>query len=172
MRKILLLISLLSTSAFAESYGVAPMPTLRPRSESSGAIARGGAAAHGSIGEDASVIAATYAAARYAEKTCTADYVRVNYVFFQNWIAQNGGKTAEMKNLMRREIAAAKGRIASEISAKGIDDWCDDFTNGIFWNYDPPYGPIHYQDELGLWWSKQTLADEEKSDPLEFDFGF
>lgn len=41
-----------------------------------------------------------------------------------------------------------------------------------FWNYKPPYGPIYYQDELGLWWSQQTLADEERADPLAFDLGF
>ena len=32
--------------------------------------------------------------------------------------------------------------------------------------------PIYYQDELGLWWSQQTLADEERADPLAFDLGF
>lgn len=70
---------------------------------------------------------------------------------------------------MRREITAAKGRIATEIATKGGDDWCDDFISGVFWNYKPPYGPIYYQDELGLWWSQQTLADEERADPLAFD---
>ena len=171
MKKLLLLLCFLSAPAFAESYGVAPMPMHRLRSDSGGAISQSGSA-NGAIGTDASLMAATYAAARYAEKTCTADYVRVNYVFFQNWIAQNGGKTSEMKNLMRREIAAAKGHIATEIATKGADDWCDDFTSAVFWNYKPPYGPIYYQDELGLWWSQQTLADEERADPLAFDLGF
>jgi hypothetical protein len=171
MKKLLLLLCFLSTPAFAEVFGVAPMPTHRPRSDNAGVGSRGGSA-YGAIAEDASIMAATYAAARYAEKTCAADFVRVNYVFFQKWIAQNGGKTSEMKNFMRREIAAAKGRIAAEIATKGADDWCDDFTSAVFWNYKPPYGPIYYQDELGLWWSQQTLADEESADLLDFDFGF
>ncbi len=171
MKKLLLLLCFLSTTAFGQSYGVAPMPTRHLRSDSSAAGARSGSGS-GAMGEAASLMAATYAAARYAEKTCAADYVRVNYVFFQDWIAQNGGKTSEMKNFMRREITAAKGRIATEIATKGADDWCDDFISGVFWNYKPPYGPIYYQDELGLWWSQQTLADEERADTLAFDLGF
>lgn len=113
-----------------------------------------------SVGEtDARVMAATYAAARYAELVCRMDNVKVNYAFFRNWLDARGGKTPELSRLMRDEIAAAKQRIAIDIATQGADDWCWDYTSAVFDNYEPPNGPIFYRDELGVWTSPEVQQD-------------
>lgn len=112
------------------------------------------------VGEsDARVMAATYAAARYAERVCRMDNVKVNYAFFRNWLDARGGKTPELSRLMRDEIAAAKERIAIDIATQGADDWCWDYTSAVFDNYEPPNGPIFYRDELGVWTSPEVQQD-------------
>jgi len=112
------------------------------------------------VGEsDARVMAATYAAARYAEQVCRMDNVKVNYAFFRNWLDARGGKTPELSRLMREEIAAAKQRIAIDIATQGADDWCWDYTSAVFDNYEAPNGPIFYRDELGIWTSPEVQQD-------------
>lgn len=108
---------------------------------------------------DVHVMAATYAAARYAELACRMDNVKVNYAFFQNWLDARGGKTPELTRLMREEIAAAKQRIAIDIATQGADDWCWDYTSAVFDNYEAPNGPIFYRDELGIWTSPEVQQD-------------
>jgi hypothetical protein len=112
------------------------------------------------VGEsDARVMAATYAAARYAERVCRMDNVKVNYAFFRSWLDARGGKTPELSRLMRDEIAAAKERIAIDIATQGADDWCWDYTSAVFENYEAPNGPIFYRDELGIWTSPEVQQD-------------
>lgn len=108
---------------------------------------------------DARIMAATYAAARYAERVCRMDNVKVNYAFFRNWLDARGGKTPELSRVMRDEIAAAKERIAIDIATQGVDDWCWDYTSAVFENYEAPNGPIFYRDELGIWTSPEVQQD-------------
>lgn len=118
---------------------------------------------------DARGMAATYAAARYAERVCRMDNVKVNYAFFQNWLQARGGKTPELAQLMRSEIAAAKERVATEIELQGADDWCWDYTSDVFDTYEAPNGPIFYRDELGIWTSPEVQQDfllNDDGDPL------
>ncbi len=112
-----------------------------------------------SAATDVRVMAATYAAARYAELACRMDHVKMNYAFFQNWLDARGGKTPELTRVMREEIAAAKQRIAIDIATQGADDWCWDYTSAVFDNYEAPNGPIFYRDELGIWTSPEVQQD-------------
>lgn len=113
-----------------------------------------------SAGEaDVRVMAATYAAARYAERVCRMDNVKVNYDFFRSWLDARGGKTPELSRVMRDEIAAAKERIAIDIATQGADSWCWDYTSAVFDNYEAPNGPIFYRDELGVWTSPEVQQD-------------
>ena len=168
MRFCFLILLLASSMAFAQEYHITSAPSVRNealnerKSPDINSVRVG----------DAAIIATTYAAARYAEQLCRADDVKINYVFFRQWIARNNGQSLEMKNFMRKEILAAKKKVASDIFVKGADDWCDDFTTEIFWNYTAPHGPIYYHDELGLWWSPVTNTEEARIDILGLDFPF
>jgi len=78
------------------------------------------------VGEsDARVMAATYAAARYAEQVCRMDNVKVNYAFFRNWLDARGGKTPELSRLMRmlrdHFDFAQDGEYAIEIDPRSAD---------------------------------------------------
>ena len=168
MRFCFLILLLASSTAFAQEYRITSAPSVRNEALDQRKLPDIDLVRVG----DAAIIATTYAAARYAEQLCRADDVKINYVFFRQWIARNNGQSSEMKNFMRKEILAAKKKVASDIFVKGADDWCDDFTTEIFWNYTAPDGPIYYHDELGLWWSPVTNTEEARIDILGSDFPF
>jgi len=87
------------------------------------------------------LVAAEYTTARMAARVCrVSDGVAVNYPYFQAKLAQIGGRNAEKDKIFKNEVAATKSRVATEVAALGVGEWCDNYLDGQAEDHDGNIG--------------------------------